>query len=388
MPATVLVIDDSANRNNLVALLQNNDYRVLTTDAAGAVSELQESCADALICDLSLNRKRGFELLEQVKAGYPELPVIVLAAGSVMDDALRALRLGADDYLITPLADPEVLLHSLRKALDRARLVAENNAYRDYLEKTNTELRRNLEELRNDQLAGRQAQLRMLPEPLQVQGIECSHRLVPSLLLSGDFLDYFLLPDKRLVFYLADVSGHGASSAFVTVLLKNLTYRLRRNLKRGSSDDLLYPDLVLERINSELMASELDKHLTMFYGVIDPASMKLQYSVGGHFPMPVLLQQGQARYLEGRGMPVGLFREAKYETHEYQLQQDFQLLLFSDGILEIIPQPSLQEKEASLLDMVRISAGDLGHLAALLQLDALPEVPDDIAMMAIGRSKV
>ncbi len=281
-----------------------------------------------------------------------------------------------------------MLLHSLRKALDRARLVAENHAYRDYLEKTNTELRRNLEELRNDQLAGRQAQLRMLPEPLQVQGIECSHRLVPSLLLSGDFLDYFLLPDKRLVFYLADVSGHGASSAFVTVLLKNLTYRLRRNLKRGSSDDLLYPDLVLERINSELMASELDKHLTMFYGVIDPASMKLQYSVGGHFPMPVLLQQGQARYLEGRGMPVGLFREAKYETHEYQLQQDFQLLLFSDGILEIIPQPSLQEKEASLLDMVRISAGDLGHLAALLQLDALPEVPDDIAMMAIGRSKV
>src|SRR5690554_5125938 len=251
MPATVLVIDDSAHRNNLVALLQNNDYRVLTTDAAGAVSELQESCADALICDLSLNRKRGFELLEQVKAGYPELPVIVLAAGSVMDDALRALRLGADDYLITPLADPEVLLHSLRKALDRARLVAENHAYRDYLEKTNTELRRNLEELRNDQLAGRQAQLRMLPEPLQVQGIECSHRLVPSLLLSGDFLDYFLLPDKRLVFYLADVSGHGASSAFVTVLLKNLTYRLRRNLKRGSSDDLLYPDLVLERINSE-----------------------------------------------------------------------------------------------------------------------------------------
>src|SRR5690606_13723102 len=126
----------------------------------------------------------------------------------------------------------------------------------------------------------------------------------------------------------------------------------------------------------------------LFYGVIDPATMILQYSVGGHFPMPVLLQQGQARYLEGRGMPVGLFREAKYETHEYQLQQDFPLLLFSDGILEIIPQPSLQEKEVSLLDMVRISAGDLGHLAALLQLDALPEVPDDIAMMAIGRSKV
>ena len=388
MPATVLVIDDSANRNNLVVLLQNSGYEVLSTEAANALIPLQEGHTDALICDLSVSRENGFQLLEQVKASYPDLPVIVMAAGSVMDDALRALRLGADDYLIKPLADPEVLLHALRKSLDRARLEAENRAYRDYLEKTNTELRRNLEELRNDQLAGRQAQLRMLPEPLQVQGIECRHRLIPSLLLSGDFLDYFLLPDNRLVFYLADVSGHGASSAFVTVLLKNLTYRLRRNLKRGSSDDLLYPNLVLERINSELMASELDKHLTMFYGVIDPASMKLQYSVGGHFPMPVLLQQGQAQYLEGRGMPVGLLREAQYETHEYQLQQDFELLLFSDGILEIIPQPSLQEKEDSLLEMVRSSAGDLENLAAQLQLDELPEVPDDIAMMAIGRSKV
>lgn len=388
MPATVLVIDDSANRNNLVALLQNNDYRVFTTDETGVMSLLQEGHSDALICNLSLNRGNGFELLEQVKAAHPGLPVIVLAATSVMDDALRALRLGADDYLITPFADPEVLLHALRKALDRARLEAENRAYRDYLEKTNTELRRNLEELRNDQLAGRQAQLRMLPEPLQVLGIECRHRLVPSLLLSGDFLDYFLLPDNRLVFYLADVSGHGASSAFVTVLLKNLTYRLRRNLKRGSSDDLLYPDLVLERINSELMASELDKHLTMFYGVIDPATMLLRYSVGGHFPMPVLLQQGQAAFLEGRGMPVGLFREATYQTHEYQLQHEFELLLFSDGILEIIPQPSLQEKEARLLEMVRTSAGDLEHLAAQLKLDELPDVPDDIAMMAIGRSKV
>src|SRR5690606_21671158 len=131
---------------------------------------------------------------------------------------------------------------------------------------------------------------------------------IPSLLLSGDFLDYFLLPDNRLVFYLADVSGHGASSAFVTVLLENVTYRFRRTLKRGSSDDLLYPNLVLERINSELMASDLDNHLTLFYGVIDRASMKLQYSVGGHFPMPVLLQQVQAQYLNGRGMRVRLFR--------------------------------------------------------------------------------
>ena len=388
MAATVLVIDnDSAIRESLVTFLQNHAFTAMSAADADIVALLRENRTDAVICDLALALQADIDWLARIAAAFPQLPVIVMSAGGLTDDVLNALRCGAADYLVKPLKDPEVLLHTLRRVLERSRLEAENLAYREYLEKTNTELRRNLEELRNDQLAGRQAQLRMLPEPLQIDGIECRHHLIPSLLLSGDFLDYFELPDQRVVFYLADVSGHGASSAFVTVLLKNLTYRLRRNLKRGSSDDLLYPDLVLARINSELMASELDKHLTMFYGVIDIRTMKLQYSVGGHFPMPVLLQEGRAAYLDGRGMPVGLFREAKYQTYECQLADQFQLLLFSDGILEIIQEPSLNEKEARLLRVVQDTHGDLGQIARLFGLDELPEVPDDIAMMAIGRGR-
>ncbi len=387
MAATVLVIDDDPTiRDALVVFLQNHDFVALgASDAHQALSVLHENRIDTLICDLSLSLDPTVGLLERIRAEFPQIPVIITSADGLMDDILHALRLGAEDYLVKPVKDPEVLLHALRRALERARLEAENQAYREYLEKTNIELRRNLEELRNDQLAGRQAQLRMLPEPLQYEAVHCQHRLIPSLLLSGDFLDYFDLPDNRIVFYLADVSGHGASSAFVTVLLKNLTYRLRRNLKRGSSDDLLYPDMVLSRINSELMASELDKHLTMFYGVLDTRTMKLRYSVGGHFPMPVLLQNDSAHYLEGRGMPVGLFREAQYQTHELQLDSSFQLLLFSDGILEIIADATLNEKEDRLLQVVKDAQGDLEQIAQRLGLEALTDVPDDIALMSVGR---
>lgn len=390
MAATVLVIDDDLTvRNHLIEFLNNHGYGALGAATGDeALSLLGPGQVDALICELQLASGSGLDLLEKVKQENPGMPVIVMATERVMDDVIRALRLGADDYLVKPFGDQEVLLHALHKALDRARLQAENAAYRDYLEKTNTELRLHLEELRNDQLAGRQAQLRMLPEPLSFNGIDCHHRITPSLLLSGDFLDYFELTDQRLVFYLADVSGHGASSAFVTVLLKNLTYRLKRNLKRGSSDDLLYPDLVLARINSELLASELDKHLTMFYGLIDTATLTLEYSVGGHYPMPVLLSGGEASYLEGRGMPVGLFPDATYQTFRTQLPEDFRLLLFSDGILEILTDVPLIEKEQRLLTLVRDSGGDLTTLARLTGLDELPDVPDDIAMVAIGRSDV
>ena len=64
-------------------------------------------------------------------------------------------------------------------------------------------------------------QMKMLPENDQViEGIYFEHLIKPSLYLSGDFLDYFKLDNDRVLFYFADVSGHGASSAFVTVLLK------------------------------------------------------------------------------------------------------------------------------------------------------------------------
>ena len=148
----------------------------------------------------------GIEWLEQLKKCRPELPVIVVSGAGVMDDVVRALRLGADDFLVKPILDLEVLHHALRRALERADLEAENIAYREHLEKTNTELKRGLDELRTDQMAGRQIQMRMLPDPLNYNGLQCDHRIFPSLMLSGDFLDYFELGEHRLVFYIADVS--------------------------------------------------------------------------------------------------------------------------------------------------------------------------------------
>jgi DNA-binding NtrC family response regulator len=61
--------------------------------------------------------------------------VIVVSGAGVMNDAVEALRLGAADYLIKPLEDLAVLEHSVRRALDRARLLLENQRYREKLER-------------------------------------------------------------------------------------------------------------------------------------------------------------------------------------------------------------------------------------------------------------
>jgi len=387
MAATVLVIDDDSTvRDSVVAYLDDCEYRMLSAaSATEALALLDTETADAVICDLKMPGMHGIELLERLRVTHPDLPVIVVSGAGVMDDVVRALRLGAADFLVKPILDLEVLVHSLRKALERQELERENQAYRDHLEVTNRELRLGLEELRADQQAGRHAQLRMLPEPVQMADVHCEHRLQPSLMLSGDFLDFIEVDDDRLAFYIADVSGHGASSAFVTVLLKNLTFRLKRNFQRGSSKDILSPDLVLARINSELLASELDKHLTIFYGVLTLSTGELLYSVGGHFPMPVLITEQGADFFEGRGMPVGLFREAEYETRAVQLPDAFRLMLFSDGILEIMEESSLNDKEKALLAMVSESGGNLEAFWSIAGVAGHDEVPDDIAVATVSR---
>jgi serine phosphatase RsbU (regulator of sigma subunit) len=257
------------------------------------VLETQE--IDLVLCDLRMPNLDGLQVLQKVKQRPVNIPVIVVSGAGVMDDVVQALRLGASDYLVKPIIDMVMLEHSVQRNLELVVLEKQNQSYRDHLESANRDLRASLDELRSDQHAGRKVQMKMLPDFVDEGSLSFRHKIRPSLMLSGDFLDYFPLDDNHYGFYIADVSGHGASSAFVTVLLKNLTYRLKRNLKRGSSKDLYHPVKVLERINQELLDTECGKHLTIVYAVLNLDTLELNYSVGGHFPMPVLVVEGEAQ---------------------------------------------------------------------------------------------
>ena len=59
--------------------------------------------------------------------------------------------------------------------------------------------------------------------------------------MSGDFTDYFKVGKSKVVFFLADVSGHGSSSAFATVLLKNLFARKRSDYLRRDDKTVIQP---------------------------------------------------------------------------------------------------------------------------------------------------
>ena len=387
--AKLLIIDDDeVVRASLAAYLEDSGFTVLQA-ANGLqgleVFELQRP--DLVICDLRMPQVDGLELIRRINVLDTEVPVIVVSGAGVMSDAVEALRLGAADYLIKPLEDLAVLEHSVRRALDRTHLRLENQRYREKLETANRELQASLHLLQEDQNAGRQVQMNMLPvTPWQVDGLEFAHQIIPSLYLSGDFVDYFRVDDRRIAFYLADVSGHGASSAFVTVLLKFMTTRLLYESRRGGLLPEFKPSDVLAHINRGLINCKLGKHVTMLGGVIDEQSGKLTYSIGGHLPLPVLFSEGQASYLEGRGLPVGLFNEAVYTDLQMDLPKSFSLTLLSDGILDLLPGDTLKDKEAILPQLISSAGGTLDGLRQVLGLANLGEMPDDIALLVLSRN--
>ncbi len=314
-------------------------------------------------------------------------PLVIVSRTEKAGDVVACLRRGAADYILKPVLDFASVDDVIHRILDKIRLAKLNQRLHRELEEGNRKLRAGIQELRADQKAGLQVQLRMLPSsPRIIHDWYFEHSVRPSLYLSGDFLDYFNLDEQRCLFYFADVSGHGASSAFVTVLLKNLTMRLKRNFKRGSSDDISCPSRFLKRINQELLTTDLGKHVTIFAGVIDRQSRKLTYAVGGHFPLPVLSSGGKADFLDGKGIAVGLMPEPEFQVSERILPEVFQIVIFSDGILEVMSGADIEAKEKLLLDVVSTEPPGIESLLSFLGLDEMDSLPDDIAVLKISNA--
>ncbi|WP_339510140.1 two-component system response regulator RssB [Pseudomonas sp. RL_15y_Pfl2_60] len=380
--STLLIIDDDqVVRASLAAYLEDSGFIVLqASNGLQGLEVFEQKHPDLVICDLRMPQVDGLELIRRINALGSETPIIVVSGAGVMTDVVEALRLGAADYLIKPLEDLAVLEHSVNRALDRVRLRLENKHYAEQLEAS-------LHLLQEDQNAGRQVQMNMLPEtPWEISGVHFAHQIIPSLYLSGDFVDYFRVDDRRIAFYLADVSGHGASSAFVTVLLKFMTTRLLYESKRAGRLPEFKPSEVLGHINRGLINCKLGKHVTMLGGVIDEETDTLIYSIGGHLPLPVIFSEGKANYIEGRGLPVGLFEEAEYSDQTMQLPKSFSLTLLSDGVLDLLPGDTLKDKETVLPQLIEKAGGTLEGLRDVLGLANLAEMPDDIALLVLSRN--
>lgn len=337
----VVVVPDQQASDKLCRQLTRLNLQILpAANPRTAQAICDQSLPDLLIC-------ARMDWAQTLAGANPRLPV-VLAASEEPDSEvlLDALRGGLADVWQLPVTDTFVG-ERIDDIVDQSRK-GETQA--------EARLHEHVEELQRDQRAGRYIQMGMLPpNPMGIDRYRLQHRIVPSLMLSGDFVDYFRITSRHYALYVADVSGHGASSAFVTVLLKNFSRRLRREYRPSMIEE---PGEILAWINRELLDQKIDKHVAMVLAVGDLDTDTLRLVNGGHFPPAILVNAEGARFIEQRGRPVGLFEDVSYEATTVHFAPGDRLVLFSDGILDAMDDIDLDAKEARLIGAAQASGMD------------------------------
>ncbi len=133
---TILVVDDEPSICSILKkLLTSWNFKVITAENGHrAITLIESHTPDAVITDLYMPGGNGFELLDHIKKTEPDLPVVVMSGQGERDDVIQALRLGAWDYLYKPIGEMSFLRLTIKRILEKARLVKENQAYREHLE--------------------------------------------------------------------------------------------------------------------------------------------------------------------------------------------------------------------------------------------------------------
>ena len=383
----LIVASDLDLKHKITQHYAARSFRVTATnDPLHALDFLTNAVVNLVLFQYHPNEPTLTALLQDMLEKCAEVPLIVLTQINAAENITNMLRLGVTDVFNLPLDSMPELDQSVLRHVKRSALFYENLQYRQELETVYRQVNKNLAELQQDQIAGRLIQQRMMPpEECSINGLSMHRYMKSSLYLSGDFIDHIRLDEDCVLFYLADVSGHGASSAFLSVLLKNITNRLTREFLESDANNVISPAAVVAQINSELLDFDIDKHMTVFMGMLDRNSHILTYCVGGHLPMPLLSQNDEVQYLPGlgSGLPVGLFDDAEYMDLTQQLEPKFKLLLSSDGIFEILPCDQIADKEEQLRKILQQSNSRLEGLVDALNINDIDAVPDDIALLSI-----
>ncbi|MBI3990216.1 MAG: sigma-54-dependent Fis family transcriptional regulator, partial [candidate division NC10 bacterium] len=132
----ILVVDDDEKvLDALVSILVDGSYQVTTaTSGEEALRQVQRVPPDLAILDIWLPGMDGLQVLESLKRLHSDLPVIMISGHGTIETAVRAIKMGAYDFIEKP-PDMDRTLLTIRHALDQHRLERENRALRARLER-------------------------------------------------------------------------------------------------------------------------------------------------------------------------------------------------------------------------------------------------------------
>ena len=174
----------------------------------------------------------------------------------------------------------------------------------------------------------RRIQGSLLPTgPLRGPNFEVACRFSPFSEVSGDFADYFDLPDGLVGIYVGDVVGKGLAAAMYGAMVMGT---LRGTTKTGSGTEA-----VLATLNKRLMVRPVPgRYCCTIYALFNPATLELKFSNAG-MPFPLHASDAGCKKVGEGGMPSGLFPGSAYDVHSVRLRPGDAVLLATDGLHEM-----------------------------------------------------
>jgi sigma-B regulation protein RsbU (phosphoserine phosphatase) len=224
------------------------------------------------------------------------------------------------------------------------------------LETAQNQSRAQQKELQEALLSAAHIQRRLIPAQYPVhQGFEFAWQFMPSKKVGGDLFNIARLDEQTVMTYLVDVSGHGISSAMISVSVhQSLSPRTGQLLKRQTDHPPYYkissPANVLKALDEEYPFERFEEFFTISYLLLDADSGRVRYANGGHPPPLLLCRTGEVKRLPAGGTIIGMGTPLDFSEAEIQMSTGDRLFLYTDGITEHYNQAGEAYGEQRLLD--------------------------------------
>jgi len=322
--AEILIVDDDAlSRKILAQVLTSTGYNCqVCRDGAEALEKIHAKPPSLLLLDFDMPGANGAEVLKQLRSdqhhAVAQVPAIMLTGHGSEESEVSCLQAGADDFVTKPV----------NAAVLRARIETQLRlrSMRRQLEKQNDELERWRSDLERDLAAARLTQQSLIPQkPLAVPGWEVAACYRPVIQVGGDIYGWLRMKDGRILFWIADGSGHGAAAALLTTLAKLLFHH-------GSVEHDA-PARVMEAVNDDFRSTFGGRSfMTAMCVALNHTTGSAHVVGAGHPPLLIVRHNGATESIPSVAPPLGLVERPKFVETALDFEPGDAFLLYTDGL--------------------------------------------------------